>query len=103
MRLRSLHMAHPRPSSLRGSSLGTRAAEHTGVRKLTDGCRLKSCVCPHLLAYATGIKSTQLHILCDWVNMPRSYVFFTPPPQRGIFRCHSVSINNAENSSGDFL
>ena len=29
--------------------------------KLTDGCSLKSCVRPHLLAYATEIKSTQLH------------------------------------------
>ena len=53
----------PEPSSLRGSTLGTRAAEH-GCKwacKLTDGCSLKSCVRPHLLAYATEIKSTQRH------------------------------------------
>ena len=54
----------PEPSSLRGSTLGTRAAEHKGCNwacKLTDGCNLKSCVRPHLLAYATKIKSTHLH------------------------------------------
>ena len=56
----------PEPSSLRGSTLGTRAAEHNHkgcnwARKLTDGCSLKSCVGPHLLAYALEIKSTQLH------------------------------------------
>ena len=45
----------PEPSSLRGSTLGTRATEHEGcnwVCKLTDGCTLKSCVRPHL-SYAT--------------------------------------------------
>ena len=50
----------PEPSSLRGSTLGTRAAEHKGCNwacKLTDGCSLKSCVRPH----AKEIKSTQLH------------------------------------------
>ena len=44
----------PEPSSLRGSTLGTRAAEHKGCNwacKLTYGCSLKSCVRPHLLAY----------------------------------------------------
>ena len=54
----------PEPSSLRGSSLSTRAAEHKGCNwacKLNDGCSLKSCVWPHLLAYATEIRSTQLH------------------------------------------
>ena len=54
----------PEPSSLRGSTLGTRAAEHKGCNwayKLTEGCSLKICVRPHLLAYATEIKSTQLH------------------------------------------
>ena len=54
----------PEPSSLWGSTLGTRAAEHNGCNwacKLTDGCPLKTCVWPHLLAYATEIKSTQLH------------------------------------------
>ena len=58
----------PEPSSLRGSSLGTRAAEHKGCKwacKLTDGWNLKSCVQPHLqwhhLAYHTEITSTQLH------------------------------------------
>ena len=54
----------PEPSSLRGSTLGTRAAEHKGCNwacKLTDGCSLKSCIRPHFLAYATEIKSTQLH------------------------------------------
>ena len=58
----------PEPSSLRGSTLGTRTAEHKGCNwacKLTDGCSPKSCVWPHLqwhhLAYATEIKSTQLH------------------------------------------
>ena len=59
------------PSSLRGSTLGTRAAEHKGcnwARKLTDGCSLKSCVRPHLLAYATEIKSTQLHAVTAWVE-----------------------------------
>ena len=38
-------------SSLRDSTLGTRAAEHKGcnwARKLTDGCSLKWCVWPHL-------------------------------------------------------
>ena len=43
----------PEPSSLRGSTLGTRAAEHKGCNwacKLTDGCSIKSCVRPHLLA-----------------------------------------------------
>ena len=58
------------PSSLRGSTLGTRAAEHKGCNsvsgacKLIDGCSL-SCVRPHLqwhhMAYATEIKSIQLH------------------------------------------
>ena len=55
----------PEPSSLWGSTLGTRAAEHKGCNwacKLTDGCSLKR---PHLLAYATEIKSTQLHF---WVK-----------------------------------
>ena len=61
IRLRSLHSAQglPEPSSLRGSTLGTRAAEHNGCNwacKLTDGCNLKGCVRPHLLAYATEIK-----------------------------------------------
>ena len=54
----------PEPLSLWGSTLGTRAAEHKGCNwacKLTDGCSLKSCVRPHLLVYATEIKSTQLH------------------------------------------
>ena len=49
----------PEPSSLRGSTLGTRASEHKGCNwacKLTDGCSLKSCVRPHLLAYATEIR-----------------------------------------------
>ena len=48
----------PEPSSLWGHTLGTRAAEHKGCNwtcKLTDGCSLKSCVRPHLLAYATEI------------------------------------------------
>ena len=39
----------PEPSSLRGSTLGTREAEHKGCNwacKLTDGCSLKSCVRP---------------------------------------------------------
>ena len=52
------------PSSLRGSTLGTRPAEHKGCKwacKLTDGCSLHSCVRPHLPAYATEINSTQLH------------------------------------------
>ena len=51
----------PEPSSLRGSTLGTRAAELKGCNwacKLTDGCSPKNCVWPHLLAYATEIKST---------------------------------------------
>ena len=47
----------PEPSSLRGSTLGTRAAEHKGCNWLTE----KSYVRPHLLAYATEIMSTQLH------------------------------------------
>ena len=54
----------PEPSSLQGNTLGTRAAEHKGCNwacKLTDGCSLKSCVRPHLLAYATEVNSTQLH------------------------------------------
>ena len=54
----------PEPSSLRGNTLGTRAAEHKGCNwacKLTDGCSLKSCVRPHLQAYAREMKSTQLH------------------------------------------
>ena len=49
----------PEPSSLRGSTLGTRAAEHKSCNwecKLTDGCSLKSCIRPHLPAYATEIK-----------------------------------------------
>ena len=61
----------PEPSSLRGSTLGTRAAEHKGCNwacKLTDGCSLKSCVRPHLLAYATEIKSTQLHAAPLWLG-----------------------------------
>ena len=37
----------PEPSSLRGSTLGTRAAEHkclvTGACKLIDGCSLELC------------------------------------------------------------
>ena len=38
--------------------------------KLTDGClkSLKSCVRPHLLAYATEIKSTQLHAAPLWLG-----------------------------------
>ena len=55
----------PEPSALRGSTLGTRAAEHKGCNwacKLTDGCSLKSCVWPHLQVYAPEIKSTQLHV-----------------------------------------
>ena len=54
----------PEPSSFQDSTLGTRAAEHKGCNwacKLTDGCSLQSCVRPHLLAYATEMKSTQLH------------------------------------------
>ena len=38
----------PEPSSLRGSTLGTRAAEHKGCNwacKLTDGCSLKKKLC----------------------------------------------------------
>ena len=61
----------PKPSSLRGSTLGTRAAEHKGCNwacKLTDGCSLKSCARPHLLAYATEIKSTQLHSAPLWLG-----------------------------------
>ena len=65
----------PEPSSLRGSTFGTRAAEHKGCNwacKLIDGCSLQSCVRPHLqwhhLAYVTEIKSTQLHRLCEWVK-----------------------------------
>ena len=60
---RSTAQGLPKLSSLRGSTLGTRAAEHKGCHcacKLTDGCSLKSCVRPHLqwhhLAYATEIK-----------------------------------------------
>ena len=63
--------ALPEPSSLQGSTLGTRAAEHKGCNwacKLTDGCSLKSCVRPHLLAYATEIKSTQLHAVPLWMG-----------------------------------
>ena len=62
----------PEPSSLRGSALGTRAAEHKGCNwacKLADGCSLKSCARPHLLAYAT--EKSQLNCmqrLCDWVK-----------------------------------
>ena len=40
----------PEPSSLRGSTLGTRAAEHKGYNwacKLTDSCSLKRCVRLH--------------------------------------------------------
>ena len=61
----------PKPSSLRGSTLGTRAAKHKGCNwacKLTDGCSLKSCARPHLLAYATEIKSTQLHAAPLWLG-----------------------------------
>ena len=60
------------PSFLRGSTLGTRAAEHKGCNwacKLTDGCSLTSCVRPHLLIYAT--EKSQLNCmqrLCDWVR-----------------------------------
>ena len=48
----------PEPSSLWSSTLGTRVAEHKGCNwacKLTDGCSPKSCVRPHLQAYATEI------------------------------------------------
>ena len=41
----------PEPSSLRDSTLGTRAAEQKGCNwacKLTDGCSLKSYVRPHI-------------------------------------------------------
>ena len=41
----------PEPSSLRSSSLGTRAAEHKDCNwacKLTDVCIITSCVRPHL-------------------------------------------------------
>ena len=37
----------PEPSSLRGSTLGTRAAEHKGCnwdRQMIDGCSLELCV-----------------------------------------------------------
>ena len=57
----------PEPSSLQGSTLGIRAAEHEGCNwacKLTDGCSLKRCVRPHLQS-TSGIchrkKSLQLH------------------------------------------
>ena len=67
----------PEPSSLRGSTLGTRAAEHKGCNwacKLTDGCSLESCVWPHLqwAVASSGIchrNKNQLNCmqhLCDW-------------------------------------
>ena len=69
----------PEPSFLRGSILGTRAAENKGCNwacKLTDGCSLKSCVRPHLLAYATEIKSTQLHAAPLWGrSISVSYIY----------------------------
>ena len=52
--------------------LCTRATEHKGCNwacKLTDGCSLKSCVRPHLQAYATEIKSTQLHAAPLWLGL----------------------------------
>ena len=62
----------PEPSSLRGSTLGTRAAEHEGCNW---GMQVdwwlqpkKSCVRPHLKAYATKIKSTQLHAAPLWLG-----------------------------------
>ena len=47
----------PEPSSLRGSTLGTRAAEHKGCNwacKLTDGCSLELCSATSSVA-STGI------------------------------------------------
>ena len=63
----------PEPSSLRGSTLGTRAAEQKDCNwacKLNDGCSLKSCVRPHLLAYATEIKSTHSW---SWGGVPDAF------------------------------
>ena len=57
----------PEPSSLRGSTLGTRAIEHKGCNgacKLIDGCSITLCLATvswYQLAYATKIKSIPLH------------------------------------------
>ena len=73
----------PEPSSLRGGTLGTRAAEHKSCNwacKLTDCCSLKSCVRPHLLAYATECKvnSTACSASVTWVkgrSISVSYIY----------------------------
>ena len=78
----------PEPSSLRGSTLGTRTAEHKGCNwacTLTDGCSLKSCMCSATPSVASsGIchrNKSQLNCmqrLCDWVkrrSISVSYIY----------------------------
>ena len=72
----------PEPSSLRVSTFGIRAAEHKGCNwacKLTDGCSLKSCVLPNLLAYATEKSQLKcMQRLCEWVkghSISVSYIY----------------------------
>ena len=72
----------PEPSSLRGSTLCTRAAKHKGCNwawKLTDGCSLKA-VFGHTFWHMPQKKS-QLNCmqrLCDWVkgrSISVSYIY----------------------------
>ena len=57
----------PEPSSLRGSTLGTRTAEHKGCNwtcKLTDGCRLQpkklGLATPSGICHRKKVNSTEL-------------------------------------------
>ena len=71
----------PKPSSLRGSTLGTRAAEHKVCNWGTSWLMVAAlrCVRPqfqwHQLTYATEIKSIQLHD--SIVRLSQKIVSFT--------------------------